>query len=312
MATTIATGVSFIMNRFFKLAIAGGALLALSACAGLELDRARNFVPQGSEFAQALYAEYVDLATAEFDEGDYSDSDAFARRAVIGPIVMPEKLSARQLPADKAGELAQARARMMSAIDRGGRLSAPADAARAQAMFDCWVEEQEENFQPGDIAACRNAFLAAIARVEKSIRPAPKPKPVARPMPMAKMAKPERMMSMVRPEPASQSFFVYFDFNSSSLDGAARAVIASAARTVSRAKANRVVLTGYADRSGTAAYNMRLSARRAAAVQAGLRAAGVAPGLIESAGVGESRPIIRTDDNVRESGNRLVRIEVLR
>ncbi len=227
MATTIATGVFFIMNRFFKLAIAGGALLALSACAGLELDRARNFAPQGSDFAQALYAEYVDLAKAEFDEGDYSDSDAFARRAVAGPIVMPEKLSARQLPADKAGELAQARARMMSAIDRGGRLSAPADAARAQAMFDCWVEEQEENFQPGDIAACRGAFLAAIAKVEKSIRPAAKPKPVVKPMPMAKampkMAKPEPMMPMVRPEPASQSFFIYFGFNSSSLDGAARA-----------------------------------------------------------------------------------------
>jgi outer membrane protein OmpA-like peptidoglycan-associated protein len=57
---------------------------------------------------------------------------------------------------------------------------------------------------------------------------------------------------------------------------------------------------------------MRLSVRRAAEVRNALRTAGVAPGLVSSEGLGESRPIIRTGDNVKEAGNRLVRIEITR
>ena len=33
-------------------------------------------------------------------------------------------------------------------------------------MYDCWVQEQEENFQPDDIARCRDGFLAAMEEVE--------------------------------------------------------------------------------------------------------------------------------------------------
>ncbi len=47
--------------------------------------------------------------------------------------------------------------------DRGStvapRDSNPAIAARAQARFDCWVEQQEENHQADHIAACRTDFL---------------------------------------------------------------------------------------------------------------------------------------------------------
>ncbi len=43
------------------------------------------------------------------------------------------------------------------------------EAANAQVMFDCWMQEQEENFQPPDIARCRDGFSAAIAAVEATI-----------------------------------------------------------------------------------------------------------------------------------------------
>ena len=48
------------------------------------------------------------------------------------------------------GELSEAPARLMSAFAAGARDMAPMQAANTQAKFDCWMQEQEENFQPAD------------------------------------------------------------------------------------------------------------------------------------------------------------------
>ncbi len=47
-------------------------------------------------------------------------------------------------------------------------------------MFDCWLQEEEianEGHQPEDIAACRDAIEAALARVQEAIA---EPEPMAR------------------------------------------------------------------------------------------------------------------------------------
>ena len=75
-------------------------------------------------------------------------------------------MNARQIPTDKVRMLGKARARLMRALDNGGADIMPQPAARAQAMFDCWMQEQEENFQPEDIARCRHAMLADLEQLE--------------------------------------------------------------------------------------------------------------------------------------------------
>ena len=67
-------------------------------------------------------------------------------------------------------------------------------------------------------------------------------------------------------------------------------------------------MAGHADRSGDAAYNQRLSQRRAEAVAAELVRDGVARGNISVQAFGESRPLVPTADNVREPQNRRVEI----
>ena len=61
----------------------------------------------------------------------------------------------------------------MQAFEEGGREAEPAQAARAQAGFECWLEQQEEGHQAADIAACRKQFETAVAAVEDAIRPPP-------------------------------------------------------------------------------------------------------------------------------------------
>src|SRR3546814_14624397 len=67
----------------------------------------------------------------------------------------------------------------MAVLAAGAAQSDPTQAAEAQVAFDCWMQEQEENFQPDDIAACRDRFEAAMAGLERAPAPTPEPPPPA-------------------------------------------------------------------------------------------------------------------------------------
>ena len=118
----------------WKPVAAGLAMLSLAACAGTQLDAAKGVQPSGGAFSTNLYKEYIALAQAEFDEGDYMDADVFASRAMAaaaGSPTDPEALDARDIPAKYQGELAEARRNLMDALDAGGREATPDHAARA-------------------------------------------------------------------------------------------------------------------------------------------------------------------------------------
>src|SRR3546814_19676645 len=65
-----------------RIALAAAALALLSGCAGLGLEDAKMTAPQGNAHDGALQAGYLELAQAEYDEGDYRDSDTFAERSL--------------------------------------------------------------------------------------------------------------------------------------------------------------------------------------------------------------------------------------
>jgi outer membrane protein OmpA-like peptidoglycan-associated protein len=67
-------------------------------------------------------------------------------------------------------------------------------------------------------------------------------------------------------------------------------------------------VNGYADRSGTPAYNQRLGQRRAESVAAELVRDGVPRTAIDVQSFGESHPLVATADGVREPQNRRVEI----
>ncbi|WP_431268181.1 OmpA family protein [Dankookia sp. P2] len=67
------------------------------------------------------------------------------------------------------------------------------------------------------------------------------------------------------PAPA-RTYLVFFDWDRADLTGRAREIIGEAAQNARRAAVTRIEVAGHADRSGTPAYNQRLSQRRADAV----------------------------------------------
>lgn len=274
------------MRKLFGLTgLAAGAVL-LAAC-GTQLDTAQRVTPAGSAFDNALYSEYIDLARFEFAEADYRSSDYYALRAMAaagGERVDPTAMDERRLPAGTEGPIADARQRLVAALDGNARQSSPQPAARAQAMFDCWMEQQEEGHQPDHIAHCRDEFEKAMAQ----LRPAPAPVPA--------------------PDPSVSR--VYFGHDSAALDARARTAVAAAAQEFRTDNFRQVTLYGYTDTSGSSEYNQRLAERRANAVRDALVAAGVPANAIRTSARGQYSLPKPTDDNVREPENRLVIIRM--
>lgn len=297
------------MKQLGRVIITLGAMAALSACAGVQLERAEQTEPSGTEFRKALYAEYIVISRAEYAEGDYADSDIFARRAMLaagGSLIEPERIEDRQLPQGKVDELTNAREWLLTTYSNTATDKAPDDAARAQAQFDCWIAEQEENFQPDDIAACRSGFLAAMGKLEEATR---EPLPSAAGRVAAATAAASAAAAPLARQQTDDIYVLFFDFDSAGLNDAAKAVIAKALADFKIAQPDVVRIEGHTDTAGPAAYNVKLSDRRVATVAKALEAGGVSSRIIERKGVGEKQPLIFSGENKREEKNR--RVEVI-
>ena len=114
------------------------------------------------------------------------------------------------------------------------------------------------------------------------------------------------------PAPAAtvpvRTYLVFFDWDRADLTARARQIVLAAAQASTQVQTTRLEVNGYTDLSGTAAYNQKLSVRRAQTVQSELVKDGVAPGEIFIHGYGESSPLIQTAPGVREPQNRRVEI----
>ena len=265
-----------------KLFLAMAAAGLLAGCA-TNIDQMKTVKPKGgNEFTASLTEEYRQLTALEAEyERDWIDANTWARKGLAasrGQAVQPEELKNWHLPADKVNELTQARARLVSALNGGAGQRMPKVAARAQVRFDCWVEQQEENHQPKDIAACRDGFYQAMEALGgRYVQPA--------------------------------GNVIYFQFNSADLTEAAQNIVMALASEIKQKNAKNVTVVGHTDLSGPASYNMTLSLRRADAVRSALVNAGVAPEQITTSGRGEEQPAVPTEDGVADRRNR--RAEVL-
>ncbi len=97
---------------------------------------------------------------------------------------------------------------------------------------------------------------------------------------------------------------IYFDFDTSKLDGSVAELLdLHAAFLVANTNA-RVVIEGHADERGTPEYNIALGERRAQAVQKYLENSGVLSSQIETVSYGEEKPAVNDRSETAFSKNR--------
>jgi len=112
------------------------------------------------------------------------------------------------------------------------------------------------------------------------------------------------------PPPAPQSFMVFFDWDSAKLNPQATSVVGQAAAAYKTKGSARITATGHTDTTGSEAYNMALSLRRANAVKDSLVQQGVPATAIAVVGRGMQGLLVATGPNVREPQNRRVEIVI--
>ncbi|MDX9859641.1 MAG: OmpA family protein [Rhodospirillales bacterium] len=282
------------------------ALGFLAGCGGtFDYDALRAANADGDGFAPALSREYKSFALFETDEMmDWPDAAHFGGKtlqAARGSVPQPEDLGDRRLPAEHVGELAAARARLVQALDRGAGRRWPDQAAVAQVSFDCWVEQQEENWQHNHIALCRDRFRDAMATIDQRFASADAP---------IDLQPASAEQGEMPGGGATRRFVVPFEFDSAELNGGAESTVEAVARVTTAGGDMRVAIGGHADRAGTHSYNERLSLRRAEALSRALIAKGVPAERITVGAFGERRPVVPTGDGVPDRRNRRVEVTV--
>lgn len=285
-------------------AVAIAAALALSACAGNglfdDLDQAQ---PIGSPFQQALFKDYAFLARSfgdvdtsaptafdaeESDSGEPTDMNvsdlatAYAQKALDaakGNNVSPES------PPDGDADATAQHDRLLKDLEAGSD-KFPDDSARAQVEYDCWIMNGRVASQHDASLQCRRGLDAALTQLEHDINPAPV------------------VTTTTTTTTTSANYQVYFDLNSWNLSAEQLTVLQQAIATARAGGQAHITIVGHTDTSGTAAYNQRLSVKRANVVEEALVDMGARREAISASGVGETDLAVQTGDGVKEPKNR--------
>jgi len=281
-------------------------VLVVAACTGASsnstVDALNKATATGSPFTKKLAAEYRDYANGRQNKAlDYADAIHFARKglaAASGVVVMPETLDDWDLSDKNIVEMSKGRADLVDALENGGREIASDKAAVAQAKFDCWAEQQEENWNRD--VPCKAAFYNALQDLQNSLAT----KPVVADVP------PPVEAPKGEPTPVEQAMFiVFFDWDKYNVSAGANDVLDAVAQEIKNRKdVHGLTIIGHTDSSGGNKYNDKLSLKRANSVRDGLVARGVSADMIHVEARGETDLLVKTADNVREPANRRAQI----
>lgn len=110
--------------------------------------------------------------------------------------------------------------------------------------------------------------------------------------------------------PPMQRYTVYFEPGETVLTAQSQAVMNEALTAALARSGGEIVVTGHTDTVGTVARNDELSRNRAAQIRQILLERGFPSARIEAVGRGERELAVQTQDEVDESRNRRVTIEV--
>ena len=135
--------------------------------------------------------------------------------------------------------------------------------------------------------------------VKKPAQPAPKP--ASAPAPKKEAPKPTVQPKKVAPpkllpQKIKFSADALFDFDKAVLRPEGRAMLDDLTRLLQGANYEVILAIGHTDRIGSAAYNQKLSVRRAEAVKKYLTEKGIPPNRVYSDGKGKTQPLTKPSD----------------
>lgn len=136
------------------------------------INRATNVASKSKKFSHYLKGQYIQLAKYEQDEAhDYAAAKYYTdkiEKLQSGDMVMPASLKDFNIPADKRGEMQEARASLVEAMKTYRSPENRQQLAVAQASFDCWMDQVEDQ-KPRNKQNCRAEFNEAMGSLVAQI-----------------------------------------------------------------------------------------------------------------------------------------------
>jgi OmpA-OmpF porin, OOP family len=289
-------------------------LVLTGGCTTWSLEELRQATPTGDAFQTALSQKYRDFAEAEVENYDWWSQMYFADKGLsmaYGKDIGPEDLDQWDLPAHALPALSKAREALMMVLESKARETSPELLADAQFNFDCWVEEQEENWQDDDIARCRDGFAVAMQKLAGNYKEeAPPPATGEAEQSVAPMVPP--LLEIPKPGIGRHqdvvAYVVFFEWNTSSLSAQGVKVTDQVVDLLKGEDRYEVILNGHSDTAESKEGDFALSQRRADAVKQRLVSGGVKEEAIQTFAFGSSDPHVKNGPNTKEPANRRVEI----
>jgi OmpA-OmpF porin, OOP family len=129
------------------------------------LHRLESLDPAPRDFNATLAAEYLAFAQSENEMKHWWAADRFAKKglnALEGSAVPPEKIDRWNVDASAREGLDEGRNLLVAVIDDDARHIVPQKAARAQALFDCWVVQAARKPRPENGYVCENEMHSVL------------------------------------------------------------------------------------------------------------------------------------------------------
>jgi OOP family OmpA-OmpF porin len=256
-------------------------------------------LPAPRSYQDYLAQAYGSLAELERgDSTDMIDTRELSDRAVSayhGNLVLPLAPTQVRLVQATPASIANDYAAIQRVTGDQNLISRnPKAVAMAQAYYDCYaLQQQSEPNASHNMHTCEPGFRKLIAMLDK---------------PEVAVVK-----QTVKHYRAVNSRTISFGWDKDTLDDASKRELDNVKSMLMQdgRMVRHVALEGYADRSGEADYNERLSERRAQAVADYLGVAPVNNEEVDMQAFGETNLPVPTADGVREPRNRVVRITVV-
>ncbi|MCG8494005.1 MAG: OmpA family protein [Sneathiellales bacterium] len=246
-----------------------GSLLA--ACGTTEYENLTRSKPAVTPFSKSLSDEYKAFAKSEIDQYDWPDQQLIARKGLEASREqqpLPEQPDNWRLSQEDKKLMANYRQDLIHWLNTDGRFKTPKQTARAQARFDCWIEQKEENWQREHIKACQDSFKANLPEIST----------------------------------------LHFGFDRSDLTAKSLETLQSVASDWRQNPADLLMIQGHADQIGDMAYNYRLARKRAFTARSSLINLGIPSDRIQVEVWGESRPRQEHSGKTSRGKNRRVEI----
>ncbi|AIL66093.1 OmpA family protein [Rickettsiales bacterium Ac37b] len=270
--------------------------VVLSGCT--KIEDVRRVTPHGNNFQKALVTYYLKFAEKEAAQYDWLDSQHFTNKAMklaYGKNVLPEDPKKWNIPSDILLQMQQARDSLISLLKNKNLIEKyPEIVAKTQFYFDCWVEEQEENWQAEDIKLCCNNFYKYFNELSNN-----KPTKIKCIKPNCSNA--QKQLNIVKQTHNFENFIYSLKFLPKD-NKVTNVMDHQIQKIISNSKKNnkRIIINSYSNKLSNEKANIILAQSRAENVKQKLKASGIAGDRIEMYAFVEDKPMISNPTNMLE------------